>query len=250
MHFLEKHKALLITALITGTVIFAMFSFSLTKKAEFLAESYYEMEPQTIEELKELEEQKILEQTNAETNQAQNEDTDFKEMMRNFKSVNTNEVNETTEPPETPQEESSETEDDVLTSNSNVNASKNFAVKEQERESFNKAKDILAMHSAKKSEENSPSNKNSSVSFSLKNRTKVKLPPPVYLCETTGKIVVNITVNAQGQVTDTYINSSSSSKNQCLIDNALDYAQNAIFSVDASTKSQIGSITYYFKGKD
>ena len=54
MHFLEKHKALLITALITGTVILAMFSFSLTKKAEFLAESYYEMEPQTIEELKEL----------------------------------------------------------------------------------------------------------------------------------------------------------------------------------------------------
>ncbi len=250
MNFIEKHKALLITVLITGTVILAMFSFSLSKKAEFLAESYYEMEPQTIEELKELEAQKELEKAGAETNQAQNEDEEFKEMMRNFKSVNTDEVNETTETPETPQEETSETEDNVLTSKSDVNASKSYAVKDKERASFNKAKDILAMHSPKKSEDNNPSNKNSSVSFSLTNRTKVKLPPPVYLCETTGKIVVNITVNENGQVTDTYINSSSSSKNQCLIDNALDYAQNAIFSVDNTKKKQIGSITYYFKGKE
>jgi hypothetical protein len=104
------------------------------------------------------------------------------------------------------------------------------------------------MHTHKKSETNSISNANSSVSFSLKNRQKVKLPPPVYLCETGGKIVVNITVNGQGQVIDTYINSSSSSKNQCLIDAALDYANTAIFST-ANRKRQIGSITYYFKSK-
>jgi TonB family protein len=104
------------------------------------------------------------------------------------------------------------------------------------------------MHSTKKGSENSKGNSASRVSFSLSNRSKVKLPPPVYLCETAGKIVVNITVNAEGQVTDTYINSSSSSDNQCLIDTALEYAQNAVFS-DAERKSQIGSITYYFQSK-
>ena len=119
---------------------------------------------------------------------------------------------------------------------------------DKERERFNKAKDILAEQTAKKSEKFTPSKTNSSVSFSLKNRQKVKLPPPVYLCETGGKIVVNITVNAQGQVTDTYINSSSSSDNQCLVDTAIEYAKNAIFS-NANRKSQIGSITYYFKSK-
>ena len=56
------------------------------------------------------------------------------------------------------------------------------------------------------------------------------------------------TGSLQGQVIDTYINSSSSSDNQCLIDTAIEYAENAVFS-DANSKSQIGSITYYFKGK-
>ncbi|MEM6514988.1 MAG: TonB family protein, partial [Bacteroidota bacterium] len=100
-----------------------------------------------------------------------------------------------------------------------------------------------------KSNDESISNKNSSVSFSLKGRKKVKLPPPVYLCETSGKIVVNIKVDTNGLVTDAYINSSSSTKNQCLVDSALDYAKNARFSSDAAKTEQIGSITYYFKGK-
>ena len=106
------------------------------------------------------------------------------------------------------------------------------------------------MHSSIKTKNDNKANRNSSVSFSLKNRDKIKLPPPIYLCEVTGKIVVNINVNSNGLVTDTYINSTSSTNNQCLIDHAIEYAQNAIFSSDASIKTQIGSITYYFKGKD
>ncbi|MEY8849964.1 hypothetical protein AB9K26_14180 [Psychroserpens sp. XS_ASV72] len=251
MNFLDKHKALLITFLISGTVVLAMFSFHITKQTEFVFESYYEVEPQTAEELKALEEElEAIKGQGPETNEAFNEDEEFKEMMKNFKSMASNDFEETTEREDTPQEESSETsENNVLTSNSSYNSSSNYAVKEQERQSFNKANDILAMHSPKKNE-NTNSNRNSSVSFSLKDRKKVKLPPPVYLCEVTGKIVVNITVDANGLVTDTYINSTSSSDNQCLIDHALEYAQNAIFSSDANKKSQIGSITYYFKGKN
>jgi hypothetical protein len=251
LNFLDKHKAILITVLISGTVILAMFSLHIKKAAEFISESYYEIEPQTIEELQALEEQlKAEEAAKATTNEAFNEDKEFKEMMKNFKSMASNNYEKATEKQEDVTEETSESPDDVLTSNSNFNRSKTYAINEKERESYNKAKDILASQSKKKTDKESQSNKSSSVSFSLKNRNKVKLPPPVYLCEVTGKIVVNITVNSNGLVTDTYINSSSSSDNQCLIDHALEYAENAIFSSDAHTKSQIGSITYYFKGKN
>lgn len=251
MNFIDKHKALLITFLISGTVVLAMFSLHIKKAAEFISESYYEIEPQTIEELQALEEQlKAEEVAKANTNEAFNEDQEFKEMMKNFKSMASNDFEKNTKVEDEVSEETSETPDDVMTSNSNYNNSKAYAVQEKERQSFNKAKNILAMHSSKKTNDEDKSNKNSSVSFSLRNRDKVKLPPPVYLCEFTGKIVVNITVDSNGLVTDTYINSTSSSNNQCLIDHALEYAQNAIFSSDANSKSQIGSITYYFKGKD
>lgn len=228
-----------------------MFGLHIKKAGEFITESYYEIEPHTIEESQALEEQLTAkEAANSTTNEAFNEDQEFKEMMRNFKSIASNDFQKTTEELENIQEEISETPDEVITSTSNYNSSKAFAVKEKERQSFNKANDILAMHSTNKNNNDTKANRSSSVSFSLRNRDKVKLPPPVYLCEVTGKIVVNITVDSDGLVTDTYINSTSSSDNQCLIDHALEYAQNAIFSSDTSSKSQIGSITYYFKGKD
>lgn len=252
MNFVEKHKALLITSLITGTIVLAMFSFHIKKKADFIAESFYEIEPQTIEELEKLEQLKALEDmenATPKTNQAFNEDEEFKQMMRNFKTMNSSPEDDISEQPEEPSEDSSENPEEVLTSDNNLYGnSKRYALNEKERKTFSKANDVLAMHSPKKEDKNTKGNANSSVSFSLSKRTKVKLPPPVYLCEIAGKIVVNITVNEQGQVIDTYINSSSSSDNQCLIDTALEYAKNARFS-SAERKSQIGSITYYFQGK-
>lgn len=250
MKLLDQHKALLITLLISGTLVLAMFSFHITKESEFISESYYEVEPQTIEELKALEEKlKAEEAAKATTNEAFNEDQEFKEMMKNFRSMASNDFEKTTQEEENISEESSESPFDEITSKSNYNNSKAYAINEKERESFNKAKDVLTSQSKNKTKDDTNTNRSSSVSFSLKNRSKVKLPPPVYLCEVNGKIVVNITVDSNGLVTDTYINSVSSSSNQCLIDHALEYAQNAIFST-ANTKSQIGSITYYFKGKN
>lgn len=252
MNFIETHKAFLITALISATVVLALFSFSLTKKAESISESYYKMEPQTADELEKIERIKELEareQANAETNEAYNEDKAFDEVMNNFKSLSNDHQN-SSKTIETPSEASVEDLNDVQTAQSNLNASKNYAIKEKERHTFNKANDILAMHSSEKDKKSKLGNKSSSVSFSLVNRKKVKLPPPVYLCEVSGKIVVNITVNANGNVTDTYINSSSSSDNQCLIDAAKLYAEQAVFSPEVGKKKQIGSITYYFKGKN
>ncbi len=252
MNFIEKHKALLITSLISGTLVLAMFGLNIKKKTVFISESYYELEPQTVEELEKLKRLKALdenENSNPKTNQAFNEDEAFKEMMRNFKTVSHNDIKEVSKNANEPIEDTSETPKDLLTSNtSNHPSSKNYALKETERNTYSKANDVLAMHSTKKDDEKSNSNSNSSVTFSLSNRSKIKLPPPVYLCNQNGKIVVNITVNENGIVTDTYINSSSSTTNQCLIDHALEYAKNAQFST-ANRKSQIGSITYYFQGK-
>ena len=92
-------------------------------------------------------------------------------------------------------------------------------------------------------------NKNSSISYSLVDRTHTFLPTPVYLCEFGGKIVINVKVNNQGKVTEVYVNSSSASSNGCLIDSALEYAKASTFNNDATKFSQLGTITFYFKGK-
>ncbi|HLT33621.1 MAG TPA: hypothetical protein VKZ98_07525, partial [Aquaticitalea sp.] len=97
---------------------------------------------------------------------------------------------------------------------------------------------------------NSSANRNSSVSYSLKGRKDEHLPPPVYLCEESGKIVINISVNSSGAVTDTSVNrAATTSTNECLIDSALEYANNARFS-SAAHANQIGTITYIFVGKN
>ena len=86
------------------------------------------------------------------------------------------------------------------------------------------------------------------MSYSLVDRKLLNNPTPIYLCEKGGKIVVNITVNAGGEVTDAYINSSSLSSNECLTDHAIEYAKQALFN-SASKASQLGTITFFFIGK-
>ncbi|QFZ54177.1 hypothetical protein FEZ18_04820 [Oceanihabitans sp. IOP_32] len=61
--------------------------------------------------------------------------------------------------------------------------------------------------------------------------------------------MINITVNTNGNVVDAYVNSSSSTSNQCLVEHALEYARASKFNADASKKEQIGSITFHFIGK-
>ena len=86
--------------------------------------------------------------------------------------------------------------------------------------------------------------------YSLVNRTHKFLPTPIYLCETGGKIVVNITGNSTGKGTQASINEVASVDNQCLKDHAIEYANEARFNQDTSKKSQLGSITFYFEGKN
>ena len=90
--------------------------------------------------------------------------------------------------------------------------------------------------------------RNSSISFSLRDRTAIDIPNPVYTCDVAGKVVVNITVNAEGVVLTTSINkASSNTTNECLLENAQMYASQARFSSFPGRASQIGTITYYFE---
>ncbi|MBN4085463.1 hypothetical protein JYT89_03875, partial [Flavobacteriaceae bacterium AH-315-B10] len=116
-----------------------------------------------------------------------------------------------------------------------------------ENPTFNEINDIINKRSEKNRKD--IANKNSSISYSLLDREHVFLPTPVYLCEFGGKIVINITVNHEGNVIEAYVNSSSASSNGCLIDHALEYAKFSKFNYDSTKLSQLGSITFYFKGK-
>lgn len=237
MHLTNQHKALLITLLLTGTVVLSVFNLSLKKHSEFISESYYEMEPE--EELTE-EEQKILEaleqlnNSKAETNNAFNETNNSKQFAQAYKPIAPPEdyvpkTRDASESGEAYKKEYQEPEDSKLNN--------------EEISSFSKVNDLL------KKQQNEGENTKSTISFSLVNRKKVYIPIPVYLCEKGGKIVINITVNAKGKVTDAYVNTSSSTTNECLVEHALEYAKNSEFSADASKKSQIGSITFNFIGK-
>lgn len=261
MEFLEKHKALIITILISGTLVLALFAINIKQQSEVMAESYYELPvPLTPEEQKVLEELAMTDPNISETNKAYNSANEFKEIMKNFKSVNSDDFDKNAKQTET---EATELPEEV-TDLEKTPPSEDYSVNENELSSYSKIKNVIAMRSAEKRQSaksngnnstnalanNSKVNTNSSVSYSLTNRTDKHLPPPVYLCEESGKIVINITVNASGDVIDTYVNTASNSKNACLIESALQYAKDARFSPDASKTTQLGSITYYFKGKN
>jgi len=146
----------------------------------------------------------------------------------------------------------------------NTPATEDNSVNEEKISYYSKINKVIAMRSAEKRKTaatngdnstnitgaNSSANRNSSVSYSLKGRKDEHLPPPVYLCEESGKIVINISVNSSGAVTDTSVNrAATTSTNECLIDSALEYANNARFS-SAAHANQIGTITYIFVGKN
>lgn len=139
---------------------------------------------------------------------------------------------------------------------------KNSAKQEQSSEEENKdGKLALPKKSEEKNRKSSEGNdkseelankkggiKNSSISFSLRGRSAIDIPNPVYTCDVAGRIVINITVNAGGLVEETSFNKgSSSSTNECLIEQALKYAAQARFSSLPGREEQPGTITYQFE---
>lgn len=237
MNLNNQHKALLITLLITGTVVLSVFNLSLKQHSEIASESYYEIEPEkelTEEELKILETLESLNNAKVETNEAFNETQKVKHFAQAYKTI---------APPEDYIPKSTNTLGNQSISRKTYEIPEDSKLNTEELAKFSKVNDLL------KQQQSDGNNSKSSIRFSLKNRKKVHIPIPVYLCEVDGKIVVNITVNARGKVIDTYINTSSTSDNECLIEHAIDYAKQSLFSADSSKEKQIGSITFFFIGK-
>ncbi len=134
---------------------------------------------------------------------------------------------------------------EYLNSDSGYAASLKDLVKKREEK-----KQLLEEAEAKKKEfTNKLEKRKTSISFSLIDRTNYLLPPPIYTCIEGGKVVVNIEVDASGNVINAgYNEKSSNTSNGCLVENAIKYALKAKFS-SAARDSQKGTITYLFQSK-
>ena len=146
-------------------------------------------------------------------------------------------------------EEKAASESDEISDFSSEDSAYAAKVKELAKDREEK-KQMLGEREAQKEERtNNLAARKTSVSYSLVGRNNYKLPPPIYTCIEGGKVVINITVDAVGNVTAANFNEKSSgTSNGCLVENAITYALKAKF--NTSTKaSQKGTITYLFQSK-
>ncbi len=238
MNLTNQHKSIILTGLISGTVVMGTFIFHLEKQNRYITESFYEVEPKTEEELQEeaLEKAEAEKQAESETNKAFNKTANYKKFAQAYQPI---------APPEDYKYTPTERQSDL---NESPSKSSTSEIDDEVLSSFDNVNSVLKQQQNNLSEQSV--NKKSSMQYSLVNRTHKYLPTPIYLCETGGKIVVNITVNAYGKVTDASINEAASIDNACLKDHAMEYANNARFNKDTSKKSQLGSVTFYFEGKN
>ncbi|WP_439150955.1 hypothetical protein [Winogradskyella sp.] len=247
MKLIEQHKAAILTFLIAGTLVLGMFSIHIKQHQKLITESYYELEPKDETEEKREELQKTEDPNIASTNKAFNEDQEYKEMMRNFRTVSSDDFERTTNAKE------DETITDDTSEPTDFNKSyidyKEYAINTKESQSYKSLQDELKKRQKNKKQADEHAKSRSTLTYSLKGRTLAHYTTPRYLCERGGKIVVNIRVNEIGNVFDAYINGSSNSNNQCLIDHAIEYAMSVQF--DSSNRDdQLGTITFLFKSKN
>jgi TonB family protein len=89
-----------------------------------------------------------------------------------------------------------------------------------------------------------------SAEFYLKGRQSKSTPKPTYRCKSAGKIVVNIEVNTQGDVTDASIDEGKSTGNDCIREESLKYAKRWRFDYnELAPKKQPGTITFVFSAQ-
>lgn len=86
------------------------------------------------------------------------------------------------------------------------------------------------------------------VYYYLPGRYHLNLPIPIYKCENAGIVVLNITVNRRGEITDySYNGSESSTTDECLYEAAVNAIKRTRFNPDPSAEAkQEGMITYQF----
>lgn len=84
--------------------------------------------------------------------------------------------------------------------------------------------------------------------YNLQGRNHIYLPIPIYMCQGSGKIVLSITVNQNGEVENAKIvEGESTTTDNCLIETAVNTALASRFNPDVNApKSQTGTLTYMF----
>ena len=89
---------------------------------------------------------------------------------------------------------------------------------------------------------------NATAKYFCDNRNMILQKIPSYLCNQTGTVRLTIKVNPRGEVTDCKVdNSETNTSNQCLIENAINYAKNWKFNQDfSSTQRQAGWIEFIY----
>ncbi len=234
-----SYRSLLITTLLFGILFLAFKSVTLSKY-EIVKEEGFDVEYSEEDLLLEEEELASLSQRDLkiETNRAFNEAERFISELENERET----VTETLEGKEQIQE--------VLTDAPNAASSETGANIHKKSKSERKEDFSNGTNETKKVSVTNSSKKNSTVSYRLLKRSALNLPNPVYTCEIYGKVVINIEVSKTGRVKKaTYSKKGSTTKNECLIDNALTYAKSARFTTNAQKIKQLGTITYNFPGQ-
>lgn len=89
---------------------------------------------------------------------------------------------------------------------------------------------------------------NATAKYFCENRNMILQKIPSYLCNQTGTVRLIIKVNPKGEVTDCKVdNSETNTSNQCLIENAINYAKNWKFNQDfSSSQRQEGWIEFIY----
>jgi len=83
--------------------------------------------------------------------------------------------------------------------------------------------------------------------YNLPNRHDIYLYIPVYKCPGSGKVIIDIAVDNEGNVVDAKIDKTGSDNDPCLHDAAYDAALKSRFNNDnKAPKTQRGTITYIF----
>jgi flagellar biosynthesis GTPase FlhF len=229
MKFNYSYKAFLIATLVVGNLFLWLYVVKLSKRPASNTKSYsieYLSEDlMNVEELSKVPDDK----TPVETHSVYDEYEDFIEELEA----------ENKDLAEKTNEKLNEMEQAIMNSNNDDPSISREIIDEPEKE-------IIGDKEVKKE----TTNRNSTNSFRLKGRKALYFPNPVYTCEGFGKVVLNIEVSDLGKVLRASINkNASSTTNLCLIDSAIEYAEQTRFTTKAGLPLQEGTITYIFPGQ-
>lgn len=253
MNLNNRQLSFIITFFIMSLVVLTMFNISLrgVQEPEYLFEMV--MDEELMEEIPQPQEEtptdKIIKSHMAYNKAAKSQ---FEEELKEFKTLdeliedakNTDaDTDENTD--ETSNESSEETqtdaENELLTS---ANGGGNLTAKAELKK---RAKASVGDNTTDKTKKANVFRRNTTISYSLKDRMHLTLPNPIYTCEQNGKIVINIKVDRFGNVMEaTHNKASSTSTNGCLVDNAIAYALRSKFQ-ESTRNNQLGTITYSFQ---